>query len=65
MIIRPRYAVVAGLLFVAVAVVYGLASRDYGGTTMLMALGIAIGLMAIVLARSPRGDEPDSDDAPR
>ena len=57
--IKPRYAPIAGLAFVALAVVYGIVSRDWGGTTMLGALGIAVALMAFVLvAGSPRGDEP-------
>lgn len=58
MIIKPRYTVVAGAVFVVLAVVYGLLSRDYGGVTLLVALGIAMWLMSYVLiAGSPRGDE--------
>lgn len=58
MIIKPRYTLLAGVLFIAIAVVYGLLSRDWGGVTMLAALGIAMALMAYVLiAGSPRGDE--------
>jgi hypothetical protein len=59
MIIKPRYTLLVGVLFVAIAVVYGFLSRDWGGVTMLVALGIAMALMAYVLiAGSPRGDEP-------
>ena len=59
MIIKPRYTVLLGALFVAVAIVYGLLSRDYGGVTLLVALGFATWLMSYVLmAGSPRGDEP-------
>lgn len=58
MIAKPRLALLAGALFVAIAVVYGLLSRDWGGVTLLGALGVAIALMAYVLvAASPRGDE--------
>jgi hypothetical protein len=58
MIIKPRYTVVAGAVFIILAIVYGLLSRDYGGVTMLAALGIAMGLISYVLiAGSPRGDE--------
>jgi hypothetical protein len=58
MIIKPRYTLLAGVLFISLAVVYGVLSRDWGGVTMLIALGIAVTLMAYVLvAGSPRGDE--------
>ena len=58
MIIKPRYTLLIGALFIAVAIIYGLLSRDWGGVTMLGALGIAMGLMAYVLvAGSQRGDE--------
>jgi hypothetical protein len=58
MIIKPRYTLLAGVLFISIAVVYGVLSRDWGGVTMLIALGIAVTLMAYVLvAGSPRGDE--------
>jgi len=58
MIIKPRLTLLAGGLFVAIAVVYGILSRDWGGVTMLGALGVAMALMAYVLvAGSPRGDE--------
>lgn len=58
MIIKPRYTLLLGALFISVAIIYGLLSRDWGGVTMLGALGIAMALMAYVLvAGSPRGDE--------
>ena len=58
MIIKPRFTLLAGALFVAIAVVYGLLSHDWGGVTLLGALGVAVALMAFVLvAGSPRGDE--------
>jgi len=58
MIIKPRFTLVAGALFIAVAAIYGFLSHDWGGVTMLGALGIAVALMAFVLvAGSPRGDE--------
>jgi hypothetical protein len=58
MIIKPRLTLLAGALFIAIAVVYGILSRDWGGVTMLGALGVAMALMAYVLvAGSPRGDE--------
>lgn len=58
MIIKPRYTFLSGVLFIAVAAVYGFLSQDWGGVTMLGALGVAMALMAYVLvAGSPRGDE--------
>ena len=58
MIAKPRLALLAGALFIAIAVIYGALSRDWGGVTLLGALGVAIALMAYVLvAASPRGDE--------
>jgi hypothetical protein len=58
MIIRPRYTLLAGALFVGVGTVYGIVSHDPVGTTMLLCLGIAMGLMSYVLiAGSTRGDE--------
>ena len=58
MIFKPRYTLLAGVLFIAVGIVYGLLSRDWAGVTMLFALGLAMALMAYVLvAGSPRGDE--------
>jgi hypothetical protein len=58
-IIKPRYTLLAGLLFIVVGIVYGLLSHDPIGVTLLFALGIGMGLMSYVLiAGSPRGDEP-------
>jgi VIT1/CCC1 family predicted Fe2+/Mn2+ transporter len=58
MIIKPRYTILAGLLFVAIGVVYGLLSHDPIGVTLLLALGAGMALMSYVLiAGSPRGDE--------
>jgi hypothetical protein len=58
MIIKPRYTLLAGLVFIVLGIVYGLLSHDPGGVTMLLALGVAMGLMSYVLiAGSPRGDE--------
>jgi len=60
MIMRPRRGMLIGLVFVGLGVVYGLLSRDWGGVTMLLALGVAMGLMGFVLmAASPRGDETE------
>jgi hypothetical protein len=57
---HPRNAALVGILFVAIAVVYwavpyfGGWHIDYAGTTMLVALGIAMAFMAYVLvAGSP------------
>lgn len=58
MIIRPRYTVIAGLVFVVIGVIYGLLSHDPIGVTLLVALGVATWLLSYVLiAGSPRGDE--------
>ena len=60
MIMRPRRAMPIGLVFIGIGIVYGLLSRDWGGVTMLLALGVAMGLMGFVLmAASPRGDETE------
>jgi hypothetical protein len=59
---HPRNAILAGLVFVAIAVVYyaapvlldGREGLDWSGVVMLGALGIATSLMAYVLiAGSP------------
>ena len=57
---HPRNAIIVGLVFVVVAVVYWVVPYlgnwvvDYAGVTMLAALGIAMALMAYVLtAGSP------------
>jgi hypothetical protein len=60
MIMRPRRAMLVGLVFGGLGVVYGLLSHDWGGVTLLLALGVAMGLMGFVLmAASPRGDETE------
>ncbi len=60
MIMRPRRAMLVGLVFAAIGIIYGLLSRDWGGVTLLLALGVAMGLMGFVLmAASPRGDETE------
>jgi hypothetical protein len=57
-ITKPRFTLLAGVVFITLAVVYGTLSHDYGGMTMLFALGVAMSLMAYALvAGSPRGDE--------
>jgi len=58
MIIKPRLTLLAGVVFIALAIVYGVLSQDWGGVTMRGALGMAVALMAYALvAGSPRGDE--------
>ena len=53
---HPRNAVGLGLIFIAIAVVYvavpliGHWHVDYAGATMLVALGIAMGFLAYVIA---------------
>lgn len=52
---HPRNAVFVGLLFVIIAVIYWAVPTiggwhvDYAGTTMLLALGVAMSLMFYVL----------------
>ena len=56
-IIKARYTLLAGALFVILGIVYGSLSGDPVGTTLLIGLGIGIGLMSYVLiAGSTRGD---------
>jgi hypothetical protein len=53
---RPRLAILTGLLFAVVGLVYYAVSKDIGGASMEAILGIAMSLMAYVLmAGSPRG----------
>jgi hypothetical protein len=53
---RPRLAILAGVLFAVIGLVYYIVSHDIGGASMLGLLGIAMSLMAYVLmAGSPRG----------
>jgi hypothetical protein len=60
MIMRPRRAMLVGFVFGGLGMVYGLLSHDWVGVTLLLALGVATGLMSFVLmAASPRGDETE------
>jgi hypothetical protein len=53
---RPRLAILTGVLFAVVGLVYYLVSHDIGGAAMEAILGIAMSLMAYVLMTgSPRG----------
>jgi hypothetical protein len=55
-IAHPRNAIVIGLLFASIAIVYLLVSHDAGGATMIAALSIAMSLAFYALAAgSPRG----------
>jgi uncharacterized membrane protein len=57
---HPRRALLVGLIFVFIAVVYwavptlGHWHVDYAGTTMLIALGVAMSLMAYILIAGSR-----------
>ncbi len=52
---KPRMAFAITVLFGVVGTVYGLLSHDAGGTTMLLALSIGMGVMAyVLLAGVPR-----------
>ena len=46
---NPRYAFAISGLFLVIAVVYWLVSRDPAGTTLLGALAIGMGLLSYVL----------------
>jgi preprotein translocase subunit SecY len=52
---HPRNSIFVGLVFVAIAIVYWAVPTiggwhvDYAGTTMLLALGVAMSLMAYIL----------------
>ena len=52
---HPRNSIAVGLVFVVIAILYwaiptiGGWHVDYAGVTMLLALGVAMGLMAYVL----------------
>jgi hypothetical protein len=60
MIVRPRRAMLVGLIFIGLGVSYGLVSHEWIGVTLLLALGLAMGMLAFVLmTASPRGDETD------
>jgi hypothetical protein len=52
---NPRYAFAISGLFGAIGAVYGLVSHDAAGATMLLALGIGMGVMSyVLLAGTPR-----------
>lgn len=54
--IRPRTTLLVAVLFLVVAAVYYALSQDAGGTTMLVALAIGMGLLSYTLALgSPKG----------
>ena len=60
MIMQPRRAMLVGLIFIGLGVSYGLLSHEWIGVTLLLALGLAMGMLAFVLmTASPRGDETD------
>jgi hypothetical protein len=44
-----KYAVPFGLIFVVIGSIYYFVSKDPGGAFMLLALGIAMGTMALIL----------------
>jgi hypothetical protein len=47
--IRPRTTLLVTVLFLAIAAVYYALSGDAGGTTMLVALAIGMGLLSYTL----------------
>jgi len=57
---HPRNAALVGIVFIVVGVVYwwlptyGGWHVDYAGTTMLLALGVAMAMMAYVLVAGSR-----------
>ena len=59
---HPRNAIIVGLVFVVVAVIYwavpyfGNWHVDYAGTTMLVVLGISVALMSYVLIAGSTDD---------
>ena len=55
-IARPRLAILTGVVFAVIGVVYYSVSHDIGGASMEVLLSIAMSMMAYVLiAGSPRG----------
>jgi hypothetical protein len=53
---RPRLAILSGVLFAVVGLIYYLVSHDIGGASMEMILGISMSMMFFVLMTgSPRG----------
>src|SRR5450759_3137197 len=58
MIMRPRRAMLVGLVFGGLGMVYGLLSHDWVGVTLLLALGVGVGLRGLGRrAAAPGGDE--------
>lgn len=53
---HPRNAIGAGLVFVVVGVLYYLLSRDAGGTTTLVLLGVAMSIAAYALVMGTPDD---------
>lgn len=63
---HPRNAALLGLIFIVIGIIYlavpkilglSLTTMDiYAGTTLLVGLGIAIAIMAYVLAAGTRGE---------
>lgn len=59
---HPRNALLAGLIFAGIGVVYWAVQSiagfhvDYAGTTMLLLLGIAMSIMAYVLIAGSTND---------
>lgn len=63
---HPRNAALLGLIFIVIAILYLLASKlsggslttmdTYAGVTMLLGLGIAMAIMAYVLAAGTSGE---------
>jgi hypothetical protein len=55
-IAHPRLAILLGVMFASIGLIYYFVSHDIGGSSMLAILGIAMSMMAYVLmAGSPRG----------
>jgi len=55
-VIRPRNTLLVAVLFLVIAAIYYALSQDAGGTTMLVALAIGMGLLSYTLALgSPKG----------
>jgi hypothetical protein len=59
---HPRNAALVGIIFIVIGVVYWVVPYlghwhvDYAGVTMLIVLGIAMGLMAYVLVAGSSND---------
>jgi hypothetical protein len=59
---HPRNAALIGLLFVAIGIIYWAVPTlggwhvDYAGVTMLIGLGVAVSIMAYVLAAGSPND---------